>query len=131
MESIPLPDMEALCFLQVLSRVLTRRLGQATQISTVRQTTQNLRYRISSKCSNYPKDHTFKHRRNASTEEGGEMDQLVNDIRKHSVEGEYKLLAGKLQSSAEQIGGQDVVTLDSILDSLEPGKHTLGIMAAL
>lgn len=59
------------------------------------------------------------------------MDQLVSDIRKHSVEGEYKLLAGKLQSSADQIAGLDVVTLDSILDSLEPGKHTLGIMAAL
>ena len=59
------------------------------------------------------------------------MEQLVGDIRKHSAEGEFKLLAGKLQSAAEQMSGLDVATLDTILDVLEPDKHSLGYQASL
>lgn len=59
------------------------------------------------------------------------MEQLVKDICKHSAEGEFKLLAGKLQSSGDQISGLDIATLDSVLYSLEPDKHSLGYLAVL
>ena len=59
------------------------------------------------------------------------MEQIVKDICRHSAEGEFKLLAGKLQSSSEQISGLDIATLDTILGSLEPDKHSLGYLAAL
>lgn len=59
------------------------------------------------------------------------MEQLVKDICKHSAEGEFKLLAGKLKSASDQISGLDVATLDSILDSLQPDQHSLGYLAVL
>ena len=59
------------------------------------------------------------------------MEQLVKDICKHSAEGEFKLLAGKLQSAGEQISGLDIATMDSILDSLQPDNHSLGYLAVL
>ena len=59
------------------------------------------------------------------------MEQVLGDVRRHSAEREFKLLAGKLQSAAEHMSGMDVATLDTVVDSLEPGKHSLGIMAAL
>ena len=59
------------------------------------------------------------------------MEQLVKDISKHSQEGEFTLLIGKLQSSSELICGQDVATLDTVLGTLEPDKHSLGYLAVL
>lgn len=55
----------------------------------------------------------------------------MKDICKHSAEGEFKLLAGKLQSAGEQISGLDIATMDSILDSLQPDNHSLGYLAVL
>lgn len=59
------------------------------------------------------------------------MDQLVKDISKHSQEGEFNLLIGKLQSSSDLISSQDVGALDAVLGTLEPDKHSLGYIAIL
>ena len=59
------------------------------------------------------------------------MEQLAKDITKHSADGEFKLLAGKLQSASEQISALDVATLDSVLATLEPDKQSLGYLALL
>lgn len=55
----------------------------------------------------------------------------MKDISKHSASGEFKLLVGKLQSASDQISGLDVASLDSILATLEPDKHSLGYLAVL
>lgn len=65
------------------------------------------------------------------TEKKLKMEQLVKDISKHSASGEFKLLVGKLQSASDQISGLDVASLDSILATLEPDKHSLGYLAVL
>lgn len=59
------------------------------------------------------------------------MEQLVKDISRHSQEGEFKLLVGKLKSSSDLIAGLEVAALDSICATLEPDKHSLGYLAIL
>lgn len=58
-------------------------------------------------------------------------DQLVSDIRRHSAEGDFKMLATQLQNCADQIARMDLAVLNTIIECLDYRAHSLGILAAL
>ena len=59
------------------------------------------------------------------------VDNLVADIRKCSGDSGMKELADKLLSQEDQLSKMEISMLDSIIECLDIGSHTLGVMAAL